>query len=210
MLRQRGHETLVVDRDNYYVKRHVVPTLHRVLMCAGANVKQWDAELPRPRVVVRYRGFAARAEGYGSGGGGAAAGAERSGLVLDDRTGTILNHFSSQRCVACRQGVALARSSFCAACVASSGAQRAAAGSSIYAALRAAQRQHNALRDVCVRCAGGHRALGCHLGAGCAVSHPAQVRSSFSVVCSYSFLFAQLFFCLSPTPRSGAPWSAAR
>ena len=41
-------------------------------MRAGANVKQWDAELPRPRVVVRYRGFAARVEGYGSGGGGAA------------------------------------------------------------------------------------------------------------------------------------------
>ena len=41
-------------------------------MRAGANVKQWDAELPRPRVVVRYRGFAARAEGCGCSGGGAA------------------------------------------------------------------------------------------------------------------------------------------
>ena len=80
VLRQRGHETLVVDRDNYYVKRHVVPTLHRVLMCAGANVKQGDAELPRPRVVVRYRGFAKRAEGYSGGGGGCNGLAERSGL----------------------------------------------------------------------------------------------------------------------------------
>ena len=41
-------------------------------MRTGAIVKQRDAEPPRPRVVVRYRGFAARAEGYGCGGGGAA------------------------------------------------------------------------------------------------------------------------------------------
>ena len=54
----------------------------------------------------------------------------------------------------------------------------------LYAALSAAQRRHAALREVGVRYAAGHCALGSHVIAGCALSHIARNVTCDSMDCS--------------------------